>query len=196
MASKTLKKDTELGADGTKTAHDAKARKKIILETIKGAAEIEAKVAALNEQKRELIQSNIKGKLGMKIADFAAARRVYSLEQEDRDQFFDTLRETFEALGVGAQLDFLAATAPANDGPVSMEAERGMTYEAGYQAGKSNVAQTDNPHPKGSAKAKVWNEGWLKAQQDIAEEMGGGKKTGGGDAAGKTITKKAAKAQK
>lgn len=58
--------------------------------------------AALNEQIAE-IKGRVKGELGMKMADFSIALRIYRLEHDDRDQTLDTIRECFEALGVGTQ---------------------------------------------------------------------------------------------
>lgn len=87
--------------------HNKGARKEIILKTIRKVIDIEKKTAALNAEKSALLSTNIKGDLGMKIADFNAALRVYRLEGEDREEFFDTMRETFQALGIGKQMNFL-----------------------------------------------------------------------------------------
>lgn len=56
---------------------------------------------------RTEVNTKIKGLLDMKIADFNAALRMYDLEDDDRDLMMDTIRETFEALGVQGQLDWV-----------------------------------------------------------------------------------------
>src|SRR5690606_2806344 len=86
--------------------HNAQARKKIIRDVCRELVRLEAQRKEISEKISELKNTKIKGDLGMKIADFAMAYRLYQLEGEDRDKLFDTLRETFSALGVGAQLDF------------------------------------------------------------------------------------------
>jgi hypothetical protein len=63
----------------------------------------------LNEDISSLKNEKIKGELGMKITDFMMAFRLYQLEGDDRDKLLDTLKETFEALGIGEQLDFIDA---------------------------------------------------------------------------------------
>lgn len=61
----------------------------------------------ISDKIREIKQKRVKGDLDMKIADFNVAYRLYQLEQDDRNQLLETLRETFSALGIGEQLDFL-----------------------------------------------------------------------------------------
>src|SRR5689334_12539235 len=81
------------------------ARKAIIRETCAQLKELDEKIAALNAKRRNIVNKRIKGDLGMKVADFAFARRLYALEGGDRDELFETLTETFKALGKGGQLD-------------------------------------------------------------------------------------------
>ena len=76
----------------------------IIKKTIRRIANLEAERKAVGAQITEIKQTVIKGDLGMKISDFNAALRLYGLEDEDRATYLDTLRETFEALGIGGQL--------------------------------------------------------------------------------------------
>jgi hypothetical protein len=82
-------------------------------ETIRAAvdyiAQRQAEVKSINADINEYRQKHIKGDLGMKLADFAAVYRVSQLEVEDRDQLLDTLQEGFAALGIGGQLDWVAA---------------------------------------------------------------------------------------
>lgn len=73
--------------------------------------ELEAERSGIGESIREIKQKLVKGDLGMKLADFNAALRLYRLESDDRNEFFDTLRETFAALGIGEQLDWLKSDA-------------------------------------------------------------------------------------
>lgn len=84
-------------------------------ETIRRACreitDLEGQRKALSADIASVKQSLVKGELGIKIADFNVALRMYQLEGDDRDTLFDTLRETFEALGVGQQLGFLDALA-------------------------------------------------------------------------------------
>ena len=70
-------------------------------------AALEGERASIGADIREIKQTTIKGELGFKLSDFATCYRLYTLEGDDRAVFFDTLRETFAALGVGEQLDFL-----------------------------------------------------------------------------------------
>lgn len=99
--------------DGPPRTHNAGERAEIIRNACREITSLEAERQTIGEQIREIKQARIKGDLNMKIGDFNAALRLYKLEGEDRDQFFDSLRETFEALGVGAQLDFVDALRPA-----------------------------------------------------------------------------------
>src|ERR1700723_1092400 len=82
-------------------------RAEVIRQVCCDLANLETERKTIGARISELKQKRIKGDLGMKIADFAVAYRLYGLEQDDRDTLFDTLRETFEALGVGTQLGFL-----------------------------------------------------------------------------------------
>lgn len=93
--------------DSPPKTHNMAARKQIIRSVCKEIVNLEKKIAELNAEKSSLLQKKIKGDLGMKIADFNVTLRVYRLEGEDRNDLFDTMRETFDALGVGGQLNFL-----------------------------------------------------------------------------------------
>ena len=93
--------------------HNSKVRKDIINEVCASLHSLESERASLNESIAELKNKRIKGDLGMKIGDFNLAYRLYKLEGADRNLALDTLRETFEALGIGEQLDWLSAAKPA-----------------------------------------------------------------------------------
>lgn len=96
-------------AIGGRLGHNAKARRSSIKKVCRDLAGLIAQRDEVSASIRELKQKVIKGDLGMKIGDFNTAFRLYSLEDDARDLFLDTLRETFEALGVGQQLSFLDA---------------------------------------------------------------------------------------
>lgn len=163
------KKSTE-ESQTTDKQHNAKARKATIVEVCGALKSLEAERESISEQIRELKNTRIKGDLGIKIADFNAAYRLYQLEDDARDTFLDTIRETFEALGIGQQLDWLKA---ADDAGVSDQAVK-EARAAGREAGAVGKASTSNPHPKKSALRGAWEEGWLEAQDDLAETLGRG----------------------
>jgi len=69
---------------------------------------LEAKAGEIREQMTGQ-RGRIKG-LGMKMADFNAARRIIMLEGDDQDTALDGFRLTFEALSPGENLDWLKTT--------------------------------------------------------------------------------------
>ena len=88
-------------------------RKDILLKAMKEIVAKEDEMGTLRAELHEIKNKKIKGDLGMKIADFNILKRAYKLEDKDRDQFMDTLREGWAALGIGGQLDFISALDPA-----------------------------------------------------------------------------------
>lgn len=94
--------------------HNATARKENIVSVIKRLAVLDEEIRSLSQARNEIKQKEVKGDLGMKISDFNIARRVYLLEGDDRRQMLATMRETFDALGIGEQLDFITAMSPVN----------------------------------------------------------------------------------
>lgn len=92
------------------TGHSPSNRKTIIIDVIRRLSILEAERKALSDEMREIRNREIKGDLGMKLSDFNVARRLYLLEGDDRRQMLSTIRETFDALGVGEQLDWITAT--------------------------------------------------------------------------------------
>ncbi len=84
-------------------------RDEVIRQACADIAALEAERKSIGDQIRAIKQQRVKGDLGMKVGDFNAVLRLYSLEGETRDRFFDTLRETFNALGIGQQLDWVDA---------------------------------------------------------------------------------------
>ena len=104
----TKKKDTD-GAGDRQTSNSA-SRAGIIKKTIRKINTLEAERKAVGAQITEIKQRVIEGDLGMKISDFNAVLRLYSLEDGDRATYLDALRETFEALGIGGQLSMFIET--------------------------------------------------------------------------------------
>ncbi len=102
--------------NGAGAGHNSAARPAQITKVIEELSGLEAKRKVIGAQIRELKQTKIKGDLGMKIVDFNAAYRLYQLEDEDRRAYLETLQETFQALGIGEQLDWLIAQPEAADG--------------------------------------------------------------------------------
>lgn len=85
-------------------------RKETIISVIKRVSALEAERKTIGEDIRSIKNTLIKGELGLKIGDFNIAMRLYSLENEDRDELLDTIHETFNALGIGDQLNWLDAS--------------------------------------------------------------------------------------
>lgn len=102
--------------NGAGPGHNSKARKRLIVNTMKRLEALEIERKAIGDQIAEIKNKEIKGELGMKITDFNIARRVYLLEGEDRRELFATMRETFDALGVGETLNFVTALEKDGDG--------------------------------------------------------------------------------
>ena len=94
--------------------HNSNMRAQVINEAMAELTKLEGDRREVSEAIRSLKQTRIKGDLGMKIMDFNAAYRLYQLEGDDRAEMLDTIRETFEALGAGDQLDWVAASERAN----------------------------------------------------------------------------------
>jgi hypothetical protein len=85
------------------------ARADLIRSAVRWIAEREAEVKTLNTEIREYKATHIKGDLGFKLADWNAVYRVSQLDVEDRDALLDTVREGFQALGIGGIVDWVAA---------------------------------------------------------------------------------------
>lgn len=103
--------DVAATEDGMKNmaGHNASARRTIIREVMQALDGIESEIRELQEKRKKIKNVRIKGDLGMKVSDFAVLRRFRALEEDDRAQLFETLREGFRALGIGAQASFLEA---------------------------------------------------------------------------------------
>lgn len=88
---------------------NSKARKDIIIDVCRKVSDLEAKRKEIGAEISAIKNKRIKGDLGMKVGDWNISYRLYQLEGKDRDQLLATVRETFAALGVGDQLDWLEA---------------------------------------------------------------------------------------
>jgi septal ring factor EnvC (AmiA/AmiB activator) len=78
---------------------------------------LKARTKGLNKSIGDVFRK-IESHLGIKRKDLQAIRRLISLEDDDRAETEDSLRECYEALRPGEQLDWLKATEPrrtAND---------------------------------------------------------------------------------
>lgn len=69
--------------------------------------EFDRQIAGLKAEVKAIIETRIVAGLGMKKADFALARKLYALDQQDRDDTLDAIRECFAALGLGEQVNFM-----------------------------------------------------------------------------------------
>lgn len=95
------------GRADTTLGHNLAARRDLINQACRELAAMDADIREKQQARAEYKNRVIKGDLGFKMADFNMAYRLYGLEGRDRDELLDTIRETFEALGQGEQLDWL-----------------------------------------------------------------------------------------
>jgi ribosome modulation factor len=153
-------------------------RQKIIRMVIQECRSLTAEAQSINAQRRELLNKHVKGDLGMKIADFNSVLRLSSLEDDDRDVYLATLRETFAALEIGQQLDFLNATggikATPTAGPVDADgfatgaqaqATEAEAYNLGEAAGRDGKGLDACPYTAAQKRLKTrFEEGWSDAR--------------------------------
>ncbi len=78
-------------------------RADIIREACATCEDFERQIDGLKAEIKAVIETRVVAGLGMKKRDFALARKLYALDQDDRDGTFDAIRECFAALGVGEQ---------------------------------------------------------------------------------------------
>lgn len=90
-------------------AHNSAARASIIRETCETIEELDRQISGIKAEKKAVIETRIVADLGMKKGHFAAAYKLYQLDQGVRDELQDTIRECFAALGVGMQISWLDA---------------------------------------------------------------------------------------
>ena len=91
------------------TDHNFAQQKEIIKSACERIARLDAERKSISEDIRT-VKAEVKA--FMKIADFNAIYRVFSLEEEARNEYLDALKIGFEALGIGAQSDMFDT--PAN----------------------------------------------------------------------------------
>lgn len=94
-------------AEDATAGHNSYIRAEKIRDVCKRLKSLDDEIKSLQDDKAQIKNEIIKGQLNMKTSDFMMAYRLYQLENADRDELLDTLRETFKALGVGEQLDWL-----------------------------------------------------------------------------------------
>lgn len=85
------------------------ARAQIIREACEEIGEFDRQIDGLKAEKKAVIETRIVAGLGMKKAHFATAYKLHQMDQSDRDVLQDTIRETFAALGIGMQSNWLDA---------------------------------------------------------------------------------------
>ena len=98
----------EQSQEATRLANTGE-RADIIRSAIRYIEDRESEIRSIREDINEYKSKYVKGDLGFKLSDFNAIMRVAKLERDDRDTFIDTLREGFEALGIGGVVDWVAA---------------------------------------------------------------------------------------
>lgn len=159
------------GEPSGNAGHNSEARAKIIRTAVGEMIRLKGEKASIQEMITE-VRGQVKS-LGIKAAEFNLALRYYELEVEDRNPALDHLRELFNALDMGGQLNFLDAVE--SKAPVEGAADgggAGLTAAFGEEAGAAGKPSSDNPHPAGSASHGIWNSGWLRGQRKLANKMG------------------------
>lgn len=157
------------GMAGTTAGHNSAARASTIRDIIDQRRKIEGQIAELMVVRKKN-QGRIKSDLGMKVADFNALYRIAELETEDRDQFIDTLREGFAALGIGQQSSFLSAMGmadqPAPEPEKPAKAPK-LTVHDAYGAGAQSfrLGEAEGAFPE-SMSSKALKENFLKGWAD------------------------------
>lgn len=149
----------------TRGLRNERDRGAVIREFFRGMAKIDADRDALNQRASSLKNTLIKGELGLKISDVMAAYRLYNLEGQDRADYISTLKESFAALKVGDQLNFLD-TVEEKDREVAAEIKAKLdqtpeaAFEQGKMAGLDYASMTENPYPAKSKHWLKWDEGY------------------------------------
>ena len=173
MARRSKNGHDDDGKANTTAGHNSAARAETIRDVCRELAALDTQSTEINAARSKLLQTRVKGDLGMSIANFKAAYRLHGLEDDARDEYIDAIRETFAALGVGEQSDWLAQGFPKTaPGPAAPDDPAGATVAFGRQAGLVGRPATDNPHKPGSKQAIAWSHGWAEGQASIAAEMG------------------------
>lgn len=149
-------------------------RRKMICRAMREVSRLQAERARIGEEIASVKQRLIKGALGWKLKDWGILKRIYDLEQEDRDQTMAVLREGFAALEIGEQLDWISAIG-ADDGAVSATAGNGnaagYAVQMGREAGLAGKNPEVNPHLEGSEQFALWHQGWMEGQAELAHGL-------------------------
>lgn len=104
------------GEDESPPSVNSAARAGMIREAHETVSEFERQIDGLKAEIKAVIETRVVAGLGMKKRDFALARKLIALDQDDRDGTFDAIRECFAALGIGEQGSLFPTEAEAGDG--------------------------------------------------------------------------------
>jgi uncharacterized protein (UPF0335 family) len=157
----------------TTMGHNAKARRTMLREAHANLNKLEAKIEALNVQKRGLskecadIYREIKSDLGIAREDLEAVRRLVGLGKDERDASITNLQEAFAALRPGEQLSFLSADEDRIDDALLKKAR-----DSGYKAGKAGK-NLDSHGYADEQRVAAFTEGYNEAQAEMAANLGG-----------------------
>ena len=88
-------------------AHNSAARAEIIREVCEGCEEFDRQIRGIKLERKALIETRIVADLGMKKGHFAAAYKLFQMDQSERDELHDAIREVYRAQGVGFQGNWL-----------------------------------------------------------------------------------------
>ena len=100
--------------DDTRMGHNAAVRADMIKDAFNQLVTLNAGKTEIADQIKK-IKTQITDDLDMKISHFNLAYKLYQLESKERDSMLDTVRECFNSLGAGDQLDWVVAS-EANSG--------------------------------------------------------------------------------
>lgn len=189
LTGKNVKADEERAASEQQKSNSAR-RANTIREVCKRVLSLQEERKAISADINEIMAKEVKGDLEMKISDFKVALRYYALEDpEDRENYLDTIRECFLALGVGEQGDFFSVMedtehgAGGEDAPEEVEtedatetepmamADRPKAYQAGYSAGEAGKNLDTNKYKEGSKMFALFVDGWQDAQADMVRRL-------------------------
>lgn len=97
------------GSEEQRPAHNSAARAEIIRETCETVEELDRQIEGIKAERKAVVETRIVAGLGMKTKNFNAAYKLFQMDQGERDELQDTIRECFAALGVGQQINWLDA---------------------------------------------------------------------------------------
>lgn len=111
----------------------------------------------------------LKADYGWQRTELEYALRTSQMPQEQRDELIDTLREAFEALGVGGQGTFFAVGETVGftvDARIDMS-EKALrnSYRDGYETGRIGGTMDECPYPNGMKDQRRHREQWLSGHQ-------------------------------